>query len=85
MPLYRLVLQRTVECDLVLNAEDWRDVTTKDFRAEYGLPEGGHHIKSDDPEPMTWHRVDQIRGGGAIVSRDTGWSVVLAHPSEAAT
>jgi hypothetical protein len=77
MPLYRVVLQRTAECFLELSAMDARDVTTKDFRLEYGLPEPARPVVDSDPEPMTWHLRDQTHGGGALVVADTGWTVVL--------
>ena len=78
MPYYRVVLQRTAECFLELDALEALDVTTKDFRLEYGLPEPSRPVIGSDPEPMTWHRRDQTHGGGAWIWADTGWQVVLA-------
>lgn len=65
MPFDRVVLQRTAECLLDLDALDARDVTTKDFRLEYGLQSPTVLFSSSDPEPGTWHRRGQPHRGGA--------------------
>jgi hypothetical protein len=78
LPYYRVVLQRTTECVIQLDAATVNDVDTEAFRQEYGLPSATGRALFRDPDPVTWHRVDRNAGAGAIVWTDTGWQVVFA-------
>lgn len=78
LPYYRVVLQRTTECVMRLDANAADAVTTEAFRREYGLPPADGQNTRRDPDPFDWHRTDRREGGGALVWADTGWTVVLA-------